>query len=508
MVTSCHSSRAARPRYAVAASLGSAQGHVAVAATPLLLNDRPIAGSSGRSPFLRLALVMARCPSGLTRALLFVGAVLALFQFAPLALAAPGPAVDDGATRLVQRLNPAVFVLRTMDSDQSDPQSTASGFFVRPDGLAITSYHVMSDFVRQKPSQPRRLEAVLADGQVLPVEVLGFDLLSDLALIRVRADGRLFATIRVPTADLTPEPGAVLYSFGNPKGLGISSTRGSFSGRIRKLAWDRYHVTGSIRAGMSGGPSVNARGELVGVNAARLSGAEQVGFVVPGIYAHRLVAQPVRGPFKGLGEVNAELERQLVQIQSDIGKEAFATPWTTNAFGRYRVKGFLMQVLRCNTQSAGQPDDDDDENGREAGSRVLITRRACAMEQSVAADAGLDVTGFRYAITHLQGQGMNPVRFNHKVSALGITTRAVRHGSSMEEQQCTVRSTYAGAQQQLPVRLVWCAQPYREFKLNDVRLTITTRDRADEALVVDVALEGVTWELAQRFTARLLEELE
>jgi hypothetical protein len=96
-----------------------------------------------------------------------------------------------------------------------------------------------------------------------------------------------------------------------------------------------------------------------------------------------------------------------------------------------------------------------------------------------------------------------------------IATPAFNNGlgsarsGTMARQRCTNRYTQAGPRNDLPVRLVWCAQAYRDFPgIYDVQVALAAQDATDAILVSRISLEGVTWPTALAYTNRLLEGTE
>ncbi len=163
-----------------------------------------------------------------------------------------------------------------------------TGFFITPDGMLITDYHVILNSIL--------VTVVGADGREYPdVKVLGSDMLSDLALIKVRAEN----APALPLGDSdTLRVGDWVLAIGNPFGLENSVTAGICSGKRRQLgttSFERFIQTdASINQGNSGGPLLNARGEVIGINASILSSGQSnlgIGFATPTVVARHVIDQ-------------------------------------------------------------------------------------------------------------------------------------------------------------------------------------------------------------------------
>ena len=158
-------------------------------------------------------------------------------------------------------------------------QSTGSGFVYSEDGLIITNYHVIEDGLS--------VQVVMEDGTTYDAAVVGGDEKSDLAVLRIDAQG--LTPVTVNSTD-TPAVGETVLAIGNPLGLELqgSVSAGIISAVDRQITVDGrtmnlLQTDASISPGNSGGPLVNTRGEVIGINSAKISSslAEGLGFAIP-----------------------------------------------------------------------------------------------------------------------------------------------------------------------------------------------------------------------------------
>lgn len=421
-------------------------------------------------------------------------------QAALAAPAAPGEtaAADTTPAALFAQVRPAVIGVRTLRDDTGELLSSGSGFFVDAQGRAVTNYHVVAA-VLGRPGR-YRLQAVLADGSTLPLRVLSFQVVDDLAVVQV--DARTRSYLRLPGEGRRLEVGTRIHAFGDPQRLGVTVTSGHFSSMLRAIGLERIHFTGVLNDGMSGGPAVDARGRVVGINAARMGSTEQISFLVPAHRAAALYGAVVRGASVAPEAVGETTRGHLVAFQREVLDDAMRTPWSTQPRGPYRAPTFLTERLRCESSRGN----DITANG--APVPLLRQDYRCSTYQRIALDDGFSAGGLAYSQTYMRRQTVNRVQFNHAVQDAVTKGLLAQPGRRMAGQVCTDRTTLAGPDAALPVRLLWCAQAYREFAgLYDVEIGVTTRDRTDEALVVRLSLEGVSWEAATAYTQRLLETI-
>jgi len=190
-------------------------------------------------------------------------------------------AYSSAVTRAVEMIAPSVVkieITRTVQTRQGRAQTGGggSGFVLSPDGLVLTNSHVVHD--------ANKIQVKLADGREPDTTLIGNDPESDLAVLRIYAPNLVPAKF-ANSAQL--RVGQVAIAIGNPYGFeatvsaGVVSALGrSLRSRSGRFMDDIIQTDAALNPGNSGGPLVNSRGEVIGVNTAMIMPAQGISFAI------------------------------------------------------------------------------------------------------------------------------------------------------------------------------------------------------------------------------------
>jgi len=153
--------------------------------------------------------------------------------------------------------------------------SLGSGFVISEDGYIVTNNHVIENV--------DKITVIFEDETKLDATVVGRDPRTDIALIRVESDKKLFA-LPLGNSNIV-RPGEWVVAIGNPFGLEHTVTAGIVSAKHRVIGGGNYddyiQTDAAINPGNSGGPLLNLSGEVIGINTAINPNANTIGFAVP-----------------------------------------------------------------------------------------------------------------------------------------------------------------------------------------------------------------------------------
>ncbi len=201
-------------------------------------------------------------------------------------------------------------------------EGVGSGVIVSSDGYILTNSHVIGD------GKAKEIKVLFENGDNLDGKVLWFDKALDLAVLKVNAKG--LQAVELGNSE-SLEVGEVSVAIGNPLGLEFqrSVTSGVISGLHRTIKVDEFNVIedliqtdASINPGNSGGPLLNKKGQVIGINTAKIQTGEGLGFAIPINLVKPILTEVIeKGSFNsvGIGFRGIEVEIYERQVGADIG---------------------------------------------------------------------------------------------------------------------------------------------------------------------------------------------
>jgi len=233
-------------------------------------------------------------------------------------------AYSQAVVNAVDKVSPAVvkidikrkIIVRQSLFNQAPQEvpGSGSGFIFTPDGYILTNSHVVHDC--------SQIEITLSDGRHFPARIIGDDPTTDIAIIKIDAPNLTHATIG---DSRLLRPGQLVIAIGNPYGFQCTVTSGVISATGRSLRTyngrlidDVIQTDASLNPGNSGGPLVNSKGEVIGVNTAIIMPAQGICFAIPSsivkfVTAGLMTHGRIRRGRIGVAGQNIELKDEIVK---------------------------------------------------------------------------------------------------------------------------------------------------------------------------------------------------
>ena len=205
---------------------------------------------------------------------------------------------DDAmsAADAFNKVSPAVVIISTVSDSGSvnmfggtgEVEGMGSGFIINEDGDILTNYHVING--------AKEIKVTLSDGREVNANVVNYDADKDIAMIKLAEGTKVPAVAELGDSDEI-YPGAEVIAIGTPlsKNLAYTLTKGVVSGSNRSVdsgngkSMNLIQTDAAINSGNSGGPLVNTKGQVIGINSMKLSSqasssnasVEGIGFAIP-----------------------------------------------------------------------------------------------------------------------------------------------------------------------------------------------------------------------------------
>lgn len=402
----------------------------------------------------------------------------------------PGVRAAADADQVFRRFSHLVVQVRIINRASGSKSSLGSGFFVHSDGYLITNYHVVSELVHHPAEY--FAELVMSDGSTLDLRLLNVDVVHDLAILRASEPVRAPLHLRNETLP----KGTRLFSLGNPRDLGLAIVEGTYNGPVRHSLYERMHFSGSINPGMSGGPTINGDGEVVGINVSTAGNA--VSFLVPAKYARQLLDDTLAGAASSNSaeQLLEVTRRQLLANQDVLINRILGAPFASTDLGPYALPGEIADYFNCWG--------DDSHDPKEPYKHV---RYQCSTDEPIFVADDVRAGSIDFAHGLISSHELNRFQFFALYEHFFQWNRSSLDGSEEHVGNFECQTDFVDHAKST-FKVVFCARAYKKLRgLYDMMLKAASLDDNDLGVYTDLKLTGVSFENAKRMARRYLESI-
>ena len=394
---------------------------------------------------------------------------------------------DDRTSEVFNRFAPYMVKIQVVETGSGAKATIGSGFYVTADGQVVTNYHVISSAIT-KPDR-YRVDVIDRAGTSTASSISAIDVIHDLAILRTGTASHPFFSL----GPVAIAQGRRLFSLGNPKDLGLGIVEGTYNGLLEHTLYQRVHLTASLNPGMSGGPTIDDAGHVVGVNVS--TEGNQVSFLVPVARAQALLQKSVvlakDSPAPTMDTVGAQLRRH----QDEFVRQLFVDPIQHLALGPFLVVTQPAPFFKCwgdVVPGEGKP--------------YEITRHRCTTEDEIYLDE--DQTTGWLSVTHqlITTKSMSSSQFFSQYGkTLGTDNSPSGTAEFVTNWKCTVRNV---RNDRTRMRTVLCLRRYKKLgEIYDAHLKAAVLGGSGVGLVSTLNLTGVTYENVTAVSSRFLEQI-
>ncbi len=415
-----------------------------------------------------------------------LGMVLVCGLFAGAVPAQPDQA-SASAQDLYEKWRDAIFQVRIINTRTGTTSALGSGFFISRDGSGVSNFHVVSEVVHTPDRY--RAEYERADGTRGDLALVAVDVINDLAVVKSAEPVDVHFSFRATA----PRTGEHIFALGNPRDLGATIVEGTYSGPVANSIYQRIHFTGSLNPGMSGGPTIDSRGRVVGVNVA--TSGNQISFLVDANHAKALLARaPATAEDTPLKQ---DLRDQLFSAQDNFWQSAMSRPLDTTSLGEFSVPARFVPQLSCWGDSSEQDDQ-----------KYKVLSQECSLRDYVYLSRQHSVEAMALRHDYYESSELNPLAFSHLYSDSFGDVQAMFYGAREDVTGFRCRTDFVKGDG-LNFRTAFCVRGLREYPgLYDALLRVATIKPGTKGLQSEFSMGAVSLDNAVAASRRFIEAIK
>lgn len=399
------------------------------------------------------------------------------------------PAVALDSKQIYQLNQDRVFQVQVLNRETGKKSSIGSGFIVGDGSQVATNYHVINQVILEP--ELFYISFIGKDGQQGELKLMGLDVAHDLALLV--ADKPIGEAIK--TSPLPPR-GAPIYAMGNPLDLGLSIAVGTNGGILNQTDDSRILFSGSLNPGMSGGPTFNDQGEVIGINVA--TARNDISFIVPSRFLSDLIEQSASGAFDAEGDLKGEVARQVLAYETSYIEQLLEGDWPKLDLRQFKLPGVISPTVRCWDNSAKLS----------AIARYKRYQIRCANKNHVYLDEDNRFVGdLIYEYFWLESEDLNPIQFYNFYQSLNkdqIDSKINR--DIVSNFNCQTWFVEVSSQE---LKSNLCRREYVEYQgMSDVLFTAALTGHHNKGFFITLIMTAVDYRSTLPLIQKFLEQTE
>ena len=414
-------------------------------------------------------------------------AILILGIWLPWASAQTSPMVATvDAVKWFKRYEPAMCQIRVIDLASNEKASIGSGFLFDANGRLATNFHVIAEAVHDPDRY--RVEAVYQDGGKSELTIRHFDIVMDVAIVKDKTARETF----IPLGASELSRGARLFSLGNPYDLGPVIVEGTYNGLIEKTLYRKILFSGSLNPGMSGGPTIDAKGRVIGINVS--TAGNEISLLVPVERLQRLVEELDQTAHVSLPQWKQRIADQLTANQQYFFDRLFTTPWEKTTIGEATVPAALIDTVKC------WGDSDEETFYRWAESY-------CSTDDGIFVSSEFRTGWIAFEYQWLEATQLNTFQF-YTLMEESAGSSYFPYAEKDDVTRFQTESSFVRMTER-DWKIVFSARRYKQYpQLFDVAVELVSVNDTHKGLHILLEMSGVEKDNAMKLVRRFLEEVE
>lgn len=392
---------------------------------------------------------------------------------------------NSTADVIFQKHQNCVYQIRVIDINTGKKSSIGSGFSVSKNGFLATNYHVVAEYI----DEPKRfrLECIGPDGAVHSVKLIDIDIVHDLAIVLLNRDSIPFLSFKTDI----PSKGTRIYAMGNPLDLGMTIVEGTYNGLIEQSLYEKILFSGSLNPGMSGGPSFDTYGNVIGINVS--TSGNEISFLIPVNYLKKLLESiALRQPDSEI-DFTKRIEQELFDNQEHYMTLLLNTEWKSDTLGKCIIPREIDKIFKSWGETS-------------ADSEMLYTVSYVFSESNDDIYVSPKLTTGSISINYswYESTKLSPSRFFKLLESNYQNTSVPNYDAEKELMPPRTLTRFVTISGQT-WKTTTCIWKYKKFtRLHDVVMTLALVSKTRTSMMIEMKLLGVSGEKALAFCNKFM----